>query len=216
MRTNNIFKRRTAVFLALIMAISTCLFAFSGCGKTSDTPGNPSASVTNAASSAEACKIWDYTEDDAKEAVELSASVTEAGEKVDIVLYSVNPALYIIDALRPASVIAIAIDKENRQAVAIVENEKLRLAVGRRGSNARLAAKLTDFKIDVKEEENMEEYKAMGYVFKTVEEVKEEEEVRVRQETYNRYLANVKAQRAAEEEEQAPVSLGGIEKHKIS
>ena len=135
-------------------------------------------------------------------------------EKVDIVLYSVNPALYIIDALRPASVIAIAIDKENRQAVAIVENEKLRLAVGRRGSNARLAAKLTDFKIDVKEEENMEEYKAMGYVFKTVEEVKEEEEVRVRQETYNRYLANVKAQRAAEEEEQAPVSLGGIEKMK--
>ena len=104
MRTNNIFKRRTAVFLALIMAISTCLFAFSGCGKTLDTPGNPSASVTNAASSAEACKIWDYTEDDAKEAVELSASVTEAGEKVDIVLSYEGNAVFS-SSLTPDDVI---------------------------------------------------------------------------------------------------------------
>ncbi len=144
-------------------------------------------------------------------------------EKVDIILYSVNPALYIIDALRPAQVIAISVDKENKTAVAIVEDEKLSLAVGRRGSNARLANKLTDYKIEIKEASNMEEYKELGYEFKTVDEVKSEEEARVKQETYNRYLANVKAQQEAEEakpvEENAKVAptvnvFAGVEKSK--
>ena len=144
----------------------------------------------------------------------LSSLGSKPTEKVDIIQYSPNPALYIIDALRPAHVIAISVDKENKSAITIVENDKLRLAVGRRGSNARVAAKLTDYKIDIKEESFMPEYIAQGIVFKSVDEVKAEEEARIKQENYNRYLANVKAQHAQEVKEQAPISLGGLEKVK--
>ncbi len=145
----------------------------------------------------------------------LSSLGAKATEKVDIIQYSVNAALYIIDALRPAQVIAISVDEENKKALAIVENDKLRLAVGKRGSNARVASKLTGFQIDIKEESFFEEYKKQGIVFKTVDEVKEEEEARIKQENYNRYLANIKAQHTVEAKEEAkPLTGGGIEKMK--
>lgn len=145
----------------------------------------------------------------------LSSLGNKATEKVDIIQYSTNPALYIIDALRPAQVIAISVDQENKKALAIVENDRLRLAVGKRGSNARVASKLTGYAIDIKEESFFEEYKKQGIVFKTVDEIKEEEENRIKQENYNRYLANIKAQHALEEEEASkPLTTGGVEKLK--
>ena len=145
----------------------------------------------------------------------LSSLGAKATEKVDLIQYSPNAALYIIDALRPAQVIQISVDEENKKAIAIVENDKLRLAVGKRGSNARVASKLTGFQIDVKEESFLEEFKKQGHVFKSVEQVKEEEENRVKQENYNRYLANIKAQHALEASEEAkPLTSGGIEKMK--
>ncbi len=144
----------------------------------------------------------------------LSSLGNKAQERVDIVQYSANPALYIVDALRPANVLYISVDSENKEAIAIVEDEKLLVAIGRRGSNARVASKLTEYSIKIKELHEMAELEEEGILFKSIDQIKEEEEARAKQEQYNRYLATIKAQRALEENQNATVSLGGIEKSK--
>lgn len=73
------------------------------------------------------------------------------GEKVDVVTYSEDPIKFIENALAPAKNITVIINNlENREATAIVDNENLSLAIGKKGLNVRLAARLTRFKIDVK------------------------------------------------------------------
>ncbi len=72
------------------------------------------------------------------------------GEKVDIVKYSEDPAEYIRAALSPASVVSVDIDEENKSALVIVPEYQLSLAIGKEGQNARLAARLTGWKIDIK------------------------------------------------------------------
>ena len=116
-------------------------------------------------------------------------------EKIDIISYSPNDALFIIDALRPASVLAIHLDEEEKQAIAIVPQGQLSLAIGRKGANARLACKLTGWNIDIKEEHEMAE---LGVEFKTLEKINEEEKVRAQKEKYEKYLAQVKAAREQE------------------
>ena len=78
------------------------------------------------------------------------------GENMDIVKWEEDPADYIANALNPAQVIAVQFDEEQRECMVIVPDYQLSLAIGKRGQNARLAAKLTGFKIDIKPESEVE------------------------------------------------------------
>ena len=73
-----------------------------------------------------------------------------SGEKIDIVEWNEDPALFIEEALSPAEVVSIeVIDEEHRAIVTVTEDEQS-LAIGKGGQNVRLAAKLTGWKIDIK------------------------------------------------------------------
>ena len=74
------------------------------------------------------------------------------GEKIDIINWSDNPAILIENALSPAKVISVMADPEDKNAMVIVPDFQLSLAIGKEGQNARLAARLTGFKIDIKSE----------------------------------------------------------------
>ena len=76
----------------------------------------------------------------------------QAKEKIDIISYSENAGLYIMDALKPAHVVGIIVNVEEKTATAVVRDDSLSLAIGRKGVNARLAVKLTGYKIDIKTE----------------------------------------------------------------
>lgn len=74
------------------------------------------------------------------------------GEKIDIVEWSEDPTVYVSNALSPSKVIDVILDEEERATTVIVPDYQLSLAIGKRGQNARLAAKLTGWKIDIKSE----------------------------------------------------------------
>lgn len=74
------------------------------------------------------------------------------GEKIDIINWSDNPALLIENALSPAKVISVMADPDEKSASVIVPDYQLSLAIGKEGQNARLAARLTGYKIDIKSE----------------------------------------------------------------
>ena len=74
------------------------------------------------------------------------------GEKIDIINWDENPALLIENALSPAKVISVMADPEEKIASVIVPDYQLSLAIGKEGQNARLAARLTGYKIDIKSE----------------------------------------------------------------
>lgn len=74
------------------------------------------------------------------------------GEKIDIVTWNENPAMLIENALSPAKVISVIADGEEKTAKVVVPDYQLSLAIGKEGQNARLAARLTGFKIDIKSE----------------------------------------------------------------
>ena len=74
------------------------------------------------------------------------------GEKIDIINWDENPAILIENALRPAKVIAVMADPDEKSALVVVPDYQLSLAIGKEGQNARLAARLTGFKIDIKSE----------------------------------------------------------------
>lgn len=79
--------------------------------------------------------------------------VTELqGEKIDIVKWDEDPAVYIANALSPAQVISVTIDEAEKTSSVVVPDYQLSLAIGKAGQNARLAAKLTNWKIDIKSE----------------------------------------------------------------
>ena len=74
------------------------------------------------------------------------------GEKIDIVEWSEDPAIFIEHALNPSKVVSVTVDEEEKSAEVIVPDYQLSLAIGKEGQNARLAAKLTGYKIDIKSE----------------------------------------------------------------
>ena len=78
------------------------------------------------------------------------------GENMDIVEWSEDPATYIANALNPAKVIDVVFNEATNSCLVVVPDYQLSLAIGKRGQNARLAAKLTGFKIDIKSESDME------------------------------------------------------------
>lgn len=118
----------------------------------------------------------------------VNAIVSELrGEKIDIINWNENPAMLIENALSPAKVISVIADGEEKSAKVVVPDYQLSLAIGKEGQNARLAARLTGFKIDIKSEtqaiesgelpENyMEQMGMVGEEGYTVGEYDEEEE----------------------------------------
>ncbi|NBJ68359.1 transcription termination factor NusA [Roseburia sp. 1XD42-34] len=74
------------------------------------------------------------------------------GEKIDVVQWSDDPTVYVSNALSPSKVISVLVNEEEKATTVIVPDYQLSLAIGKRGQNARLAAKLTGWKIDIKSE----------------------------------------------------------------
>ncbi len=138
-------------------------------------------------------------------------------EKIDIIPYTNNEALFIVEALRPATVSYICltdkIDEKNghKIAVAIVKDGQLSLAIGRKGANTRVAGTLTGWSIQIHEEEELDNLKS-EYEFKSVEELKEEDKQRAKKEAYDNYLAQVKLAKIKEEAQKELTS--GVEKNK--
>ena len=114
------------------------------------------------------------------------------GEKIDIINWDDNPAYLIENALSPATVICVVADEEEREAQVIVPDYQLSLAIGKEGQNARLAARLTGFKIDIKSETQAREmglFEQMGlqYGDTSSENYEEEQE---EPESYQEYEEN--------------------------
>lgn len=85
------------------------------------------------------------------------------GEKIDVIEWNENPAILISNALSPAKVMRVEVDEEDNSALVVVPDYQLSLAIGKEGQNARLAARLTGWKIDIKSETQYIDYlKEMG------------------------------------------------------
>ena len=93
------------------------------------------------------------------------------GEKIDVIEWNADPSIFISSALLPAQIMAVDIKEEEKFAQVIVPDDQLSLAIGKAGQNARLAAKLTGWKIDIKSESQFREMLAAK-----AEETKEENE----------------------------------------
>ncbi|RLQ95706.1 transcription termination factor NusA [Falsibacillus albus] len=79
------------------------------------------------------------------------------GEKIDIVEWSEDPVVFVANALSPSKVLDVQVDEEEKATTVVVPDYQLSLAIGKRGQNARLAAKLTGWKIDIKSESEARE-----------------------------------------------------------
>ncbi|GEP84270.1 transcription elongation factor NusA [Staphylococcus piscifermentans] len=105
--------------------------------------------------------------------VRVEAIVEElGGEKIDIVQWNEDPKVFVKNALSPSQVLEVIVDETNQSTTVIVPDYQLSLAIGKRGQNARLAAKLTGWKIDIKSESDARE--AGIYPVPEVEETDEE------------------------------------------
>ena len=80
------------------------------------------------------------------------------GEKIDIIKYDKDPERYISNALSPSRVVAVNTNETDKVARVIVPDYQLSLAIGKEGQNARLAAKLTGWKVDIRSESQMSDY----------------------------------------------------------
>jgi N utilization substance protein A len=85
------------------------------------------------------------------------------GEKIDIIPYNEEPARFVAKALSPARVREVLVDDDTKEATVIVPDDQLSLAIGREGQNARLAAKLTGWKVDIKSQSEFVEDDDIGY-----------------------------------------------------
>ena len=110
--------------------------------------------------------------------------VSELGnEQIDIIEWNEEMAWYVVNALSPAKVVACLVDQDEKKAYVTVSDEQLSLAIGKQGQNVRLAAKLTNFGIDIKSESQVEDLKtsdpetyALRYMPREQEESDEEYE----------------------------------------
>ena len=119
----------------------------------------------------------------------VNAIVSELrGEKIDIINWSDNPAVLIENALSPAKVISVVADADERSAKVVVPDYQLSLAIGKEGQNARLAARLTGFKIDIKSESQAGEN---GDLYQLENNLEEEypQDLDIEQEEYTEDLA---------------------------
>ena len=130
-------------------------------------------------------------------------------EKIDVINYSTNPACFIIEALRPATVIGVNLtdpDAEpNPKATAIIKDGQKSIAIGRKAANARLASKITGWSIDIKEESEAAE---LGLEYKSSEEWIRESDLEKRALEKEAFLAKTRAAKAeAEEKKQEEIVL---------
>lgn len=97
-------------------------------------------------------------------------------EKLDIIQWSENETEFIIHALSPAKITRVILDREKKRALVIVPNDQLSLAIGKKGQNARLSARLTNWRIDVKNEDEFKEVQrqTLSKIFKDNTEVQED------------------------------------------
>ena len=129
----------------------------------------------------------------------VNAIVSELrGEKIDIINWNENPALLIENALSPAKVIAVLADPEDKTAKVVVPDYQLSLAIGKEGQNARLAARLTGFKIDIKSETQAREIEGWLDVDEEYEEYEDFEDYKEAQ-----ALEKAEAGETAEAEEES-------------
>ena len=96
------------------------------------------------------------------------------GEKIDVIEWNSDPSIFIATSLLPAKILAVPVKEEEKFAQIIVPDDQLSLAIGKAGQNVRLAARLTDWKIDIKTETQFREMLANG---ENVEEQKNDENV---------------------------------------
>ncbi|MBR4475081.1 MAG: transcription termination/antitermination protein NusA [Alphaproteobacteria bacterium] len=89
------------------------------------------------------------------------------GEKIDVILYSEDPAVFIVNAMQPAKVAKIIVDEDTHTAAVVVNEDQQSLAIGRRGQNVRLASQLTGWNIDVMNEAEEQERRAKEFKEKT-------------------------------------------------
>lgn len=101
------------------------------------------------------------------------------GENMDIVEWNEDPAVYIANALNPAQVVEVTFDESGKACTVVVPDYQLSLAIGKRGQNARLAAKLTNLKVDIKSETDMAAIREQQAAMPVEEEVSVEEPVEV-------------------------------------
>lgn len=102
------------------------------------------------------------------------------GEKIDVVPWNENAAIYIEKALSPANVISVIADSETKTAKVIVPDYQLSLAIGKGGLNARLAARLTKYKIDIKSESQareLEEFNSKEFITEEIDDSIEDENI---------------------------------------
>ena len=97
------------------------------------------------------------------------------GEKIDVIEWNEDPSIYIASALLPAQILAVDIKEEEKFAQVIVPDDQLSLAIGKAGQNARLAARLTNWKIDIKSETQFREMIMNSQDEESAEEVVEEQ-----------------------------------------
>ncbi len=130
----------------------------------------------------------------------VNAIVSELrGEKIDIINWSENPAILIENALSPAKVVAVLADPEDKTAKVVVPDYQLSLAIGKEGQNARLAARLTGFKIDIKSETQAREIEGWLDVDEEYEEYEDFEDYRESQEYQEAYEDGYEAEAGQEE-----------------
>lgn len=127
-------------------------------------------------------------------------------EKIDIINYNENPGLFIMEALKPASVIGVSLDEESKKAVAVVKNDELSLAIGKLGVNARLAVKLTGWNIDIKELDNA---LSSGIQYMTADELKRDFEAKKMAKAYE-------ARKAAEEQSDVEEKVAQVEEELVT
>ncbi|CAI9390830.1 MULTISPECIES: transcription termination factor NusA [Bacillaceae] len=109
------------------------------------------------------------------------------GEKIDIVKWSSDPTVFVANALSPSKVLEVIVNEEDKATTVIVPDYQLSLAIGKRGQNARLAAKLTGWKIDIKSESEAREvgiYPTENSLIKFDDEVEEEDDFRLSTEDF--------------------------------
>jgi transcription termination/antitermination protein NusA len=133
-------------------------------------------------------------------------------EKIDIIAWSADSGLFIAESLRPAQVLGVAlidpIAYPHPKAIAVVKDEQLSLAIGKKGANARLANKLTGWSIDIKEES---EATSSGLVYVTTEELskKADEAKKVAEREAYAEKSKAEAAKRSEEKKVAPASTLG-------
>ena len=121
------------------------------------------------------------------------------GEKIDIINWDENPALMIENALSPAKVITVLADPDEKDALVIVPDYQLSLAIGKEGQNARLAARLTGYKIDIKSETQARE--SGDFEYYGLDDDEDEEEDTLQDEAEEMTEENADVEEAAESEE---------------